>query len=110
MSVTLEILKPLCEREFDPNETLKVLRHNPTIYWSWGVSKLANIDNKGLLMKVNGHHHKGYVCINLGWDDTYTIRLVSTHGNVKFEMEGVYFDMLFDTLDEQIERIPEYRI
>ncbi len=98
------------QREFNPKETLDLLKMYGPRLMSWGPSNFRNLNYKVLVFKVNGHHHKGYVCINLGWDDTYTIRLVSTHGNVKFEMEGVYFDMLFDTLDEQIERIPEYRI
>jgi hypothetical protein len=45
----------------------------------------------------------------LGWNDTYTIRLLTTKGEVKFEQEGVYFDELFDTLDVKIEKIERYR-
>jgi hypothetical protein len=108
MSVTLEILKPLCEREFDPNETLQVLRHNPTIYWSWGVSKLVNVDNKGLLMKVNGHHHKGYVFVTLGYEDLYKVHILSTHGNLKQSFDGIWFDMLTEVIDNRIERIKDY--
>lgn len=96
------------EREFNPMETVNLLKMNGFKFWSWGANGFRNLDDKVLVFKVQGHHHKGYVCINLGWDDTYTIRLVSTRGNVKFKMEGVFFDMLFDILDEKIERIPEY--
>jgi hypothetical protein len=108
MSITLEILKPLCQREFDPNETLRVLRHNQTIYWSWGVTKLVNVDNKGLLMKVNGHHHKGYVFVTLAYDDTYSVHIISTHGNVKQTFHMVYFDTLTEIIDNRIERIKDY--
>jgi hypothetical protein len=109
MSVTLEILKPLCEREFNPKETLQVLRHNQSIYWSWGVSKLVNVDNKGLLMKVNGHHHKGYVFITLGYEDLYKVHFISTHGNIKDTKEGIFFDMLVEIIDNRIEKIKNYQ-
>ena len=108
--VTLEILKPLCEREFEVKDTLKLLTHSGAIYWTWGVSKLTNVANKGLLMKVNGRHHKGYVFITLGWEDLYKVYIISTHGNIKQTYEGIYFDMLVETIDDRIERIPEYRI
>ena len=97
------------QREFDTRETLKLLYSYQSMFWSWGASGFKNLDDKVLVFKVNGHHHKGYVCINLGWNDTYTVRLISTQGNVKFEQEGVYFDVLFDTLDVKIEKIERYR-
>lgn len=109
MAVTLEILKPLFEREFYPKETLSVLTHNKPIYWSWGVSKLMNVNNKGLLMKVKGHHHKGYVFITLGWEDLYKVHFISTHGNIKDSKEGIFFDMLVEVIDDRIERIKEYQ-
>lgn len=96
------------QREFNPNETLTLLRSYGFKFYSWGPNKFISLVDKVLIFKVQGHHHKGYVCITLGWNDTYTIRLLSTQGNVKFEMEEVYFDILFDVLDEKIERIPEY--
>jgi hypothetical protein len=109
MAITLDILKPLCEREFDPKETLKVLSYHKSIYWSWGVSKLVNVDNKGLLMKVNGHHHKGYVFITLGYEDLYKVFIISTHGNIKDKYEGIYFDGLVEVIDNRIEKIKDYR-
>ena len=96
------------EREFNPTETINLLKMYGFRFWSWGANGFKNLDNKVLVFKVRGHHHKGYVCINLGWNDTYTVRLISTQGNEKFKQEGVYFDVLFDVLDEKIEKIPEY--
>ena len=96
------------QREFDTRETLKLLYSYQSMFWSWGASGFKNLDDKVLVFKVNGNHHKGFVCINLGWNDTYTIRLLTTKGEVKFEQEGVYFDELFDTLDVKIEKIERY--
>jgi len=110
MAITKQILQPLMQREFNLNETMAVLTHNMNIYFSWGVSNKYNIDNKGLLLKVNGHHHKGYVFITLSWADLYDVHLISTHGNIKQSVEGLYFDQLVEVIDNKIERIPEYNI
>ncbi len=98
----------LYQREFDTNETLKVLTHNKTIYWSWGVSKLFNCSNKGLFLKVNGHHHKQYVLITLSWDDTYKVDYLNRNLKVIDTQENLYFDQLVEFIDNRIERIGEY--
>lgn len=97
------------ERNFDLNETLLVLRSNQSIYLSWGVSKLVNLQNKGLIMKVNGHHHKGWVLITLGWEDLYKVYIVSNTGDILDQCEGIFFDQLVEMIDNRIERIPDYQ-
>ena len=37
-----ELYDSLTEREFNLKETLSVLQHNKSIYFSWGVEKLVN--------------------------------------------------------------------
>ena len=101
-------IEPLLKREFNVRETLQVLTRNKSIYWSWGAHKMTNIENKGLMFKVNGHHHKGYVLITLHWMDTYDVHLVTTHRNIVKSFEMVYFDMLVEIIDNNIERIEEY--
>ena len=105
----VNVCYPLLEREFDLRETLQVFNRNQPMYWSWGVSKKINIDNKGLLLKVSGNHHKGWVLISLGWNDTYSVHIISNKGEVLNEYKEIYWDMLADTIDDRIERIPEYR-
>ncbi len=107
-SKTLALIKSKLEREFNPQETLSVLRHNFSIFASWGVSKLANLDNKALILKVNAHRHKAYVVITLAWDDTYSVYLINANGTIKKGFTEVYFDVLTETIDDEIERIPEY--
>ena len=101
-------LEPLLKREFNTSETLKVLTHNKTIYWSWGVSQLFNCNDKGLLLKVNGHHHKQYVLITLDWDDTYKVDYLNRNLRVTDTQENIYFDQLTEFIDNRIERIGEY--
>ncbi len=96
------------EREFNPQETLQVLRYDFWKYATWGVSKLINMFDKGLCLKVSGNKHKGWVIITLSYLDTYSVYIVSNSGVVKDEYHEVYFDQLFEIIDNRIERIPEY--
>lgn len=105
---TLDLIKSLLDVRFNPQETMKVLTHNIQIYWSWGVSRKHNLEDRGLLLKVNGHHHKGYVLITLCGNDTYTVHIISTHGNTLNTYKEVYFDDLVEIIDNRIEKIPEY--
>jgi hypothetical protein len=89
-------------------ETMQVLSYNKSIYWSWGVSKRTNLNDKGLLLKVSGNHHKGSVLITLGWDDTYCVYIISNSGKILNEYKEVYFDVLTELIDNRIEKIKEY--
>jgi len=100
--------KELLKMKFDVRETLEVLTYDISKFWSWGSKQLCNIDNKGLIFKVNGHHHKGWVLITLDWTDTYTVHIISNSGVVLDTYEMVYFDDLFNRIDVRIEKIPEY--
>ena len=103
-----EVCFPLLEREFNLNETLQVLTYNQNIYFSWGVSKRINLKNKGMLLNVNGNHHKGSVLITLGWNDTYCVYIINNRGKILNEYKAVYFDVLTEVIDNRIERIKEY--
>jgi hypothetical protein len=96
------------QREFDPQETMHILTANKPIYWSWGVSN-GICTHKVLALKVNGHHHKGWVVINLMWEDLYRVTLISTHGNIKNQSVGLYFDQLVEWIDNKIEKIEAYQ-
>lgn len=109
----IELMK-LGQRPFNLMETLSVLKVNPSIYWSWGVSKLIKIQNKGnedvgLLLKVNGHHHKSWVLITLAWDDTYTVHIINRLGKTLNTYEQVYFDDLVEIIDNRIEKKADYQ-
>ena len=102
-------LIPLCKMEFNVTETLQVLMTNKPMYWSWGVTDLTSLESKGLVFKVRGHHHKGWVLITLDWTDTYNVDIINNKGEVIQHFDMVYFDMLSEIIDNRIERIPEYQ-
>jgi hypothetical protein len=104
----LKAVKSLQQDTFDPRETMQWLTRNMNTWFSWGCSKRINVDGKALVLKVSGHHHKGYVVITLAFSDTYTVSLVSTTGTIKETIENVYCDQLVEVIDNKIERIKQY--
>ena len=105
-----QVLKPLLQREFSIVECVDLLRRtNMNVWFSWGVSKMVNIEDRGLLLKVRGNHHKGYVFVTLGYEDLYQVHIISTQGNIKESIEGIFFDNLQEVIDRKIERVSEYQ-
>ena len=105
--MTLEkgtILNPaeVGQRSFDPQELFNHIR-KLQIVWCWGAQAWTAHEEKFLRFKSNGYLHKGHVYIILGWDDTFTVILTSMKGKVISVDEGVYVDMLIDTIDRRIE-------
>jgi len=103
-----EVLKSAPERSFDPQETMQWLRANPLWLMTWAARDFSQYENKALFFTVSGHHHKGIVLITLGWDDTYTVRLLSSQWNEKAKFENVYCDELAELIDNKVERIKDY--
>jgi hypothetical protein len=99
----LACIRPLLKVSFDLSETMKVLTHNQPIFWSWGTSKRYNLDNRGLLLKVNAKYHKSYVLITLNGNDTYCVDIISSQGNILKNYSEVYFDQLTEVIDSRIE-------
>lgn len=99
------VVEPKFQREFDVKETLAVLTYNRPIWWSWGVttSSVSSLGGKCLVFKPNGRYFKGFVCITLAWDDVYQVHYVSNDYKLKKSVEGVYFDMLVDTINAEVE-------
>jgi len=104
----LEHCEGYLETSFDVRETLTLLKRYGYKFLSWGSHDFYNMKDKGLLFKVQGHHHKGWVLITLNWTDTYSIKLLKNNGEVTYSLDMVYNDELFNILDEKIEKIPEY--
>jgi hypothetical protein len=104
-----ELIDTLVQRDFNPAETLQVIQHNKSVYWSWGVESKVNYYDKALLLIVNGHHHKGLLVITLAWNDTYSFHLINKDDTVKESIHEVYFDELQERIDKKIEYINDYK-
>jgi hypothetical protein len=92
------------------------------VLWSWGASKFQSVKGNqlegigedylaGLIFYVRGMKHKGHVFITLAGNDTYTVsigHLRRLKFNVKKQEKDVYFDELYQVIDELIERQEHY--
>ena len=104
-----EVLTASAERSFNPKETMQWLTMNRLWVMSWGARNFTNFEDKALFFKVSGNNHKGIVLITLAWDDTYTVRLLSTQWNEKAKFKNVYCDELAELIDVKVERISIYK-
>lgn len=86
---------------------MSILKTQLTVVWSWGFHQPMALEN-GLRFKVSGFKFKGSVEIvyNEG-RDLFDVRFIKSNKGVNM-IEGVYFDMLIDTIDDYVERTPDY--
>lgn len=102
-------------RDMNPNEVIQLLRADFWRFATWGATAFT-VDNKRrtrmLRFKVNGHHHKGHVYIFVNGMDLFDVYLTTLQGTIKEVSDsshgGLYFDMLFDWIDERVEKVDDY--
>lgn len=108
--INVEQITKAC-RLLDVNELLALLKHNISIFWSWG-SHAFIIDDRNntrmFRMTVQGHHHTGHVYIFVNGMDLFDVYLTTSQGTIKTIGEGLYFDQLVEWIDEKVEKIPAY--
>ncbi len=92
------------------NYIYSILKSNPTIILSWGFNTPAALqNNEGLLFKVNGFKHQGWVKVvyNEG-KDLFIVFLLDPKMRDMKRINDVYFDQLIDVIDEAVERTNDY--
>lgn len=100
-------------RELNVQELMSLLKHDISIFWSWG-SYAYLVDNtrrpKMFRMRVSGYHHKGHVYIFVNGLDLFDVYLTTLQGTITKTSGdmGLYFDQLVEWIDDNVERIPQY--
>lgn len=86
---------------------MSILKTQLVVVWSWGFHKPIVIEN-GLQFKVQGFKFRGVVSIvyNEG-RDLFDVSFIKANNVVK-SIDGVYFDMLIDVIDDFVERVSNY--
>ena len=86
---------------------MTILKKQLMVVWSWGFHQPVAIEN-GLQFKVQGYKFKGVVEVayNEG-RDLFDVRFLKAN-KVVDTIEGVYFDMLIDTIDDYVEKTSDY--
>ena len=86
---------------------MSILKTQLMVVWSWGFHNPVAIEN-GLQFKVQGFKFKGIVEVvyNEG-RDLFDVRFLKANKEVN-TIDGVFFDMLVDVIDDFVERTPDY--
>ena len=86
---------------------LSILKTQLMVVWSWGFHQPVAIEN-GLQFKVQGFKFRGVVSIvyNEG-RDLFDISFIKAN-KVVTTIDGVFFDMLVDTIDDFVEKTADY--
>jgi hypothetical protein len=86
---------------------LSIFQTQLMVVYSWGFHKPMALEN-GLRFKVTGFKFRGVVDVvyNEG-RDLFDISFIKSNKVVK-SIDGVFFDMLIDTIDDFVERTPDY--
>ena len=86
---------------------MTILKTQLIIVWSWGFHNPVALEN-GLQFKVTGYKFRGVVSIvyNEG-RDLFDVSFIKNNKVVN-TIEGVFFDMLVDTIDDFVEKTSDY--
>ena len=86
---------------------MSILKTQLIVVWSWGFHKPVAIEN-GLQFRVLGFKFRGVVQVAYNdAQDLFDISFIKANKVVK-TIDGVYFDMLVDTIDDFVEKTSDY--
>ena len=86
---------------------MSIFKTQLMVVWSWGFHQPVAIEN-GLQFKVQGYKFRGIVDVvyNEG-SDLFDVSFIKANKVVNV-VNGVFFDMLVDTIDDYVERTADY--
>ena len=99
-------------RNLEPKELMALLKSQYIKFICWGAKSFTVDNNKNcrmFRMTVSGKLHKGYVYIFVNGSDLFDVYLTTKKGIITKIQKDLYFDMLVDCIDDNIEKIPEYK-
>ena len=86
---------------------MSIFKTQLMVVWSWGFHNAVAVEN-GLRFKVQGFKFRGIVEVvyNEG-QDLFDVSFIKANKVVK-SIDGVFFDMLVDTIDYYVEKTEDY--
>ena len=86
---------------------MSILKTQILVVWSWGFHKPIALEN-GLRFKVQGFKFRGIVeVVYTEGSDLFDLSFIKA-GKVVKSIDGVFFDMLVDTIDDFVEKTADY--
>ena len=89
---------------------MSILKAQLMIVWSWGTCKyMALPNNEGLIFHVQGYKFNGWVKVVYDEGaDLFNIHYLTNKMKEVKEQQGIYFDMLVETIDCTVEKCTNY--
>lgn len=86
---------------------ISILKTQLMVVWSWGFHNAKAVEN-GLRFNVQGFKFRGVVEVvyNEG-QDLFDVSFIKANKVVK-SIDGVFFDMLVDVIDDYVEKTADY--
>jgi hypothetical protein len=104
-----QLIASLCERSFSPQVTMgQIIEEGRSKFMDWNIrQEILTISNEhdevvGMFLKFQHSNYDDLLLITLGWDDLYHIRFMDSEKCISHEVEGLYFDQLFEVIDRYI--------
>ena len=89
------------------NYIMKILKTQLMVVWSWGFHKPMALEN-GIRFKVTGFKFCGVVEVVYNEaQDLFDVSFIKANKVVK-SIDGVFFDMLVETIDNFVEKTSDY--
>lgn len=86
---------------------MQILKTQLMVIWSWGFNRPIAIEN-GLRFKVQGFKFRGVVEVKYNeGSDLFDVSFIKA-GKVVNTIDGVFFDMLVEAIDNYVEKTSDY--
>jgi hypothetical protein len=86
---------------------MTILKTQLMIVWSWGFHNPVALEN-ALRFRVNGFKFRGVIEIAYNESsDLFDVSFIKANKVVN-RIDGVFFDMLINVIDDYVERTPDY--
>ena len=86
---------------------MSILKTQLMIVWSWGFHNPVALEN-ALRFRVNGFKFRGVIEIAYNESsDLFDVSFIKANKVVN-RIDGVFFDMLVDTIDDYVEKTSDY--
>ena len=89
---------------------MSIFSTQSNVVMSWGVCKFRALQgNSGIIFHVQGYKFNGWVKIIYDEGaDLFNVSYLSNQGKMVKEQQGIYFDELVNTIDEEVEKTQDY--
>jgi len=101
------------KRDYNTQDGLDVLYYGGAVMMSWGIENITALKAsnrcRGMSFRVNGAKFSGTVVLSVNGADLYDVDFYTDGGEVAKQITDVYVMDLIDTIDEFVEKQPEYK-